>query len=95
MHQEHEFKVAFVGLPSSGKSSVINSLVFKRLLETGVCRTTVESNLLKEVLVDDENNNFRVIDLPGICDSEENDNKFNEITKEYVKDANLIIWVVY
>jgi len=93
MHQEHEFKVAFVGLPSSGKSSVINSLVFKRLLETGVCRTTVESNLLKEVLVDDENNNFRVIDLPGICDSEENDNKFNEITKEYVKDANLIIWV--
>ena len=89
------FTVAFVGLPSSGKSSIINSLVFKRLLQSGVCRTTTEANILDIEVIDDNNNNFRVIDLPGICDSEESehDNKFNDLTYGHITNANLIIWV--
>ena len=39
---EPTLKLAFAGLPSAGKSTLINSLVGARLLETGVCRTTSE-----------------------------------------------------
>ena len=88
-----DFKVAFIGLPSSGKSSIINSLVGKRLLESGVCRTTTEYKLLDDIIEDDNNNKFQVIDLPGICDSEESNTNFNELTNEHIKDANLIIWI--
>ena len=87
-----DFKVAFIGLPSSGKSTIINSLLGKRLLESGVCRTTTKYKLLNDIIEDDNNNKFNVIDLPGICDSEESDTNFNELTNTYIKDANLIIW---
>ena len=30
----NDFKVAFIGLPSSGKSTIINSLIGKKLLES-------------------------------------------------------------
>jgi len=29
-----DYKVAFIGLPSSGKSTIINSLIGKKLLES-------------------------------------------------------------
>jgi len=87
------FTVAFIGLPSSGKSSIINSLLFKRQLQSGVCRTTTDVHIIEEILIDDNNNEFRVIDLPGICDSEESDKKFNDMTYTHIKDANLIYWV--
>jgi GTPase SAR1 family protein len=85
--------VAFVGLPSSGKSTLINSLVHKRLLQSGICRTTTEYKLIDKKVIDDNNNTFNVIDLPGICDSEEHDNKFNDMTYAHITNANLIFWV--
>ena len=87
-----DYKVAFIGLPSSGKSTIINSLIGKRLLVSGICRTTTEYKELEEYIEDDNDNKFKVIDLPGICDSEESDTNFNELTNEHIKDANLIIW---
>jgi len=92
-----DFIVAFVGLPSSGKSSIINSLCFKRIQQTGICRTTTEFKLIDNTLIDDANNKFKVIDLPGICDSEENiksseGNNFNELTYAHITNAHLIIW---
>ena len=88
-----DFIVSFVGLPSSGKSSVINSLVFKRLLQSGVCRTITEFKLIDEDVFDDKNNKFKVYDLPGICDSEEkDDNNFSELTYAHITNSNLIIW---
>ena len=90
----NNFIVAFVGLPSAGKSSVINSLLGKRELQSGVCRTTKERNnsLETKILKDDKKNNFRVIDLPGICDSEESDDNFNKIAFQACTKADLIIW---
>ena len=88
-----DFVTAFVGLPSSGKSSIINSLCFKRLLQSGVCRTTTEYKKLDIDIFDDFNNKFKVIDLPGISDSEENEMKFNDLTYTHIIDANLIVWV--
>jgi hypothetical protein len=34
--------VGFAGLPSAGKSTMVNALAGKRVLESGVCRTTTE-----------------------------------------------------
>jgi hypothetical protein len=82
-------------LPSSGKSSIINSLCFKRIQQTGICRTTTEYKLIDDTLIDDANNKFKVIDLPGICDSEENiksSEDFNELTYAHITNATLIIW---
>ena len=87
------FTVAFIGLPSSGKSSIINSLIGKRILESGICRTTTEYNLLDNIIEDDNNNKFQVMDLPGICDSEEHNVNFNELTNKHILNANLIIWI--
>ena len=41
-----DFKVAFIGLFSSGKFSIINSLIGKRLLESSISRTTKYKLLL-------------------------------------------------
>ena len=38
--------VGFVGLPCAGKSTIINALAGKRVLESGVCRTTTEACLV-------------------------------------------------
>lgn len=89
----YDYKVAFIGLPSSGKSTIINSLIGKRKLKSGVCRTTteIEDNI---VITDDNNNAFTVIDLPGICDSEETDgDKFTKLTYDTILKCNLVIWI--
>lgn len=98
MNNNKHYTVAFCGLPSSGKSTMINSLIGERLLYSGVCRTTLEANNLDGLLItDDAGNKFTAIDLPGICDSEEmiggKDNGFNEITEKYVQTANLVCFV--
>ena len=88
--------VAFCGLPSSGKSTLINSLIGERLLHSGVCRTTTNVNTLEdEIITDDNGNKFIAIDLPGICDSEENDKKFNEMTEVNITNANLIFFCIW
>ena len=88
-----DFIVSFVGLPLSGKSSIINSVVIKNLLQSRIYRTTADFKLIDEDIFDDNNNKFKVYVLPGICDSEEKDNnKFNDLTYLYIKDSNLIIW---
>jgi hypothetical protein len=38
--------VAFVGLPCAGKSTIINSLVGRRVLQSGVCRTTTVATIV-------------------------------------------------
>jgi len=88
------YTVAFCGLPSSGKSTMINSLIGERILQSGVCRTTTEMTELSEkIICSDDGCKFISIDLPGICDSEEKDTKFNDMTYDTIKRANLICFV--
>jgi GTPase SAR1 family protein len=80
-----ELVVGFMGMPSAGKSSLINAIVGKRILQTGVCRTTKETHLVgstnrfnfeekrfhKQSLVSDDGVRFSILDLPGVADVED------------------------
>ena len=78
-------RVAFAGLPSAGKSTMINAIAGARFLETGVCRTTrapcvlsaedpgklgVKCEWKKANMGSDDGVALCVVDLPGICDAE-------------------------
>lgn len=91
--------IAFCDLSSSGKSSLINSSIGKRILENGVCRTTFEHRTLehqtleKYQIQDDDGCKF-IVDLPRICNSDEKDTqKFNDITKSQIKNATFVFFV--
>jgi GTPase Era involved in 16S rRNA processing len=87
-----ELVIAFIGLPSAGKSTLINSITGKRFLKSGVCRTTLkpahvigkqnifnlpEEDYNMENLESDDNIEYTVIDLPGLADSENKSNETN------------------
>lgn len=84
--------IGLVGLPSAGKSSIINSLLGKRLAQSGVSRTTLESKLYEKMQSDD-NVNFNIYDLPGIADIEDKDNNFDKVIFDTIKKCNIVIWV--
>lgn len=85
------YTVAFTGILSSGKSSVINSLCTKKILPSEISKTlAVHYN---EECKDDVGNEFKCIDFPGIEVFELSDNSnINKIYEE-ITNANLIIWV--
>ncbi len=84
--------IALVGLPSAGKSSIINSLVGKRIAQSGVSRTTIDAKLYDN-LNSDDNINYKIYDLPGIADIEDNENKFDTLIFDTIKKCNMVIWV--
>jgi len=99
--------IAVIGLPSSGKSTFVNSIVLKRLLKTGVCRTTVESTFIgleydekfncndvkKIKLTSDDSVEFNLIDLPGISDSEDKNESFDKLTNDIIVKADVTFWL--
>jgi GTPase Era involved in 16S rRNA processing len=98
--------LGFAGLPSAGKSTMVNALAGKRVLESGICRTTTEACLVgatnrigasqKWVRTKPESDDgveFCALDLPGICDSEDTSGSFNKVTLECASKCDLVVWV--
>ena len=69
-------KIAFIGLPSAGKSSIINSLIGKRLAKTGIAKTTEEPTLYNDNIFSDDGISLELLDLPGVADIEDVDEDF-------------------
>jgi GTPase Era involved in 16S rRNA processing len=98
-------RVAFAGLPSAGKSTMINALAGKRVLESGICRTTTEVCLVGSTntvgarkwvptkLESDDGVEFCALDLPGICDAEDASRSFNKVTREWATKCDVVVWV--
>lgn len=86
------FNIALVGLPSAGKSSIINSLLGKRVAQSGICRTTLESKLYSD-LESDDGIKYNIYDLPGIADIEDKDQKFDTMIFETIQNCNLVLWI--
>ena len=104
-----EQTVCFIGLPSAGKSTIVNSLVGKRILQSGVCRTTTEIHLIgtenifnfppdrfhQNLVKSDDGITMNILDLPGMADAENKgkETNFDEMTKAWVTNSNIIFWV--
>ena len=94
--------VCFAGLPSAGKSTMINALAGKRILESGICRTTTEpfvvgsSNTVGSQkwvptkLESEDGVTFCAVDLPGICDATRS---FDGVTREWAAKCDVVVWV--
>lgn len=101
--------ICFIGLPSAGKSSIINSLIGKHILKTGVYRTTKtihfigkenawnlpEEQYRKKLIISDDGWEFNIVDLPGVADSENVNSEinFNQLTNECILKCDIIFWV--
>jgi hypothetical protein len=97
--------VGFIGLPSAGKSTMINALAGKRVLESGVCRTTTDvcvfgarnevgaAKWVPTELKSDDGVEFCAVDLPGICDAEDTESAFDALTLEWAAKCDVIAWV--
>jgi TPR repeat protein len=84
---------------------MINSIAGKRLLESGICRTTTEvclvgktnrlcaPNWAETALVSDDGVEFCALDLPGICDAEDKSGSFGRVTLEWAAKCDVIAWV--
>lgn len=101
--------IGIIGLPSAGKTTLVNSIIGKRILHTGVCRTTTNVHLIghsnvfefpperyhKHTIKDDDGNKFMFLDLPGISDAENKgkEQNFDELTKAWITRCNIILWI--
>lgn len=97
--------ICFVGYPSSGKSTLINSILLKRFFQSGLSRTTTNPQLIgnenihgiekfiKEPVVSDDGYDINLLDLPGICDSQDNTKYFDNVMYENVVKCEIIAWV--
>ena len=97
--------LGFAGLPSAGKSTIVNALAGKRVLESGVCRTTTEPCLVgatnavgaqkwvRARLESDDGVEFCALDLPGTCDAEDKKGTFNKVTREWAAKCDVVVWV--
>ena len=105
-------RVAFAGLPSAGKSTMINALAGARFLETGVCRTTrapcvlvaedpgkqdigMKCDWKRANMRSDDGISLCVVDLPGICDSENTgtESNFTDLTMQWAAHCDVVVWV--
>jgi hypothetical protein len=99
-------RVAFAGLPSAGKSTMINSIAGKRVLESGVCRTTTEvcvvgakplripgARFVQADLRSDDGVEFCALDLPGVCDAEDATGSFDSVTLDRIAECDVVVWV--
>lgn len=105
--QTIDLVIAFIGLPSAGKSTMVNSLVGKRVLQTGVCRTTTDvfyvgpsntvnfstDRYVNEHPISDDKIKYSIIDLPGVCDGQDDKHDYDEKTSTWITSANIICWI--
>ena len=98
-------------MPSSGKSTMINALVGKRVLQSGVCRTTTSvtvvghapsvattaatapTRFVDESPVSTDGIKFCAVDLPGVCDTEDECAEFDGLTLEWARKCDVVVWV--
>jgi len=100
----HDLIIGLVGLPSAGKSTIINSLLSARVAQTGICRTTktphvygnktiLDLDFTEAHLTSDDKINYSIVDFPGINDFEDKGSEFDKITLKYIEHVDIIMWV--
>ncbi len=85
---------------------MINSIAGKRVLESGVCRTTKEvcvvgakplripgARFVHADLRSDDGVEFCALDLPGVCDAEDATGSFDSVTLDLIAECDVVVWV--
>lgn len=85
-------RIALVGLVSVGKSSIVNSLVGRRLLASGIARTTMEVTHI-EGLTSDDGYAYEVYDTMGVADSDDKTNEFDKVMLDSIVKADVVLFV--
>ena len=93
MIENNNNEVLIVGLPNSGKSTLVNVLTSKKVSIIGSTPNTTRDKVSTNVQI----NNKRVIisDLPGYLENpDELNKKFQNKLNEYIEQASLILFVI-
>ncbi|MBT7013572.1 MAG: ribosome biogenesis GTPase Der [Actinobacteria bacterium] len=86
-------EVLLIGLPNSGKSSLVNALSRKKVSIIGSTPNTTRDKVSTTIKRNDKV--FNISDLPGYLeDPDELNEKFQNKLKAYLNDAKLIMFVI-
>ena len=86
-------EVLLIGLPNSGKSSLVNALCGRKVSIIGSTPNTTRDKVTGTIKANDKT--FNISDLPGYLeDPDELNIKFQNKLNEYLKDAKIILFVI-
>jgi GTP-binding protein len=86
-------EVLLIGLPNSGKSSLVNALCGRKVSIIGSTPNTTRDKVTGTIKTNDKI--FNISDLPGYLeDPDELNIKFQNKLNEYLKDAKIILFVI-
>ena len=93
MNESNKNEVILIGLPNSGKSTLINSLTNKKTSIVGAKPNTTRDKISTVLKV--QNKEIILSDLPGFDENPDNFNKiFQEKVQQFLKDAGRILFVI-
>ena len=86
-------EVLLIGLPNSGKSSLVNALSGKKVSIIGSTPNTTRDKVSATIKRNDKV--FNISDLPGYLENPDELNiKFQNKLKEYLNEAKIIMFVI-
>ena len=86
-------EVLLIGLPNSGKSSLVNALCRKKVSIIGSTPNTTRDKVSSTIKRNEKT--FNISDLPGYLeDPDELNEKFQQKLKGYLKSASMIMFVI-
>ena len=93
MNENKNNEVVLIGLPNSGKSTLINALSKNKTSIVGSKPNTTRDKVSKKINVNDME--IVISDLPGLDDKPDFlNNEFQSKVKEFLVEANKILFVI-
>ncbi len=93
MKENNNTEVLILGLPNSGKSTLVNVLSSKKVSIIGSTPNTTRDKV--SILSSIDNKNFIISDLPGYLENpDEINNMFQKKLETYIRDADIILFVI-
>tara|TARA_B100000427_G_scaffold2417_1_gene2366 strand:- start:472 stop:1773 length:1302 start_codon:yes stop_codon:yes gene_type:complete len=93
MKENNKDEVLIIGLPNSGKSTLVNVLSSKKVSIIGSTPNTTRDKV--STVADVNGKSITISDLPGYLENpDELNQKFQNKLDEYINEANLILFVI-